>query len=160
MNYKRALWLTLLLYLTSFIVGLFSASYFGLDYSTTTVPQEVFIFGIFSMVILMIIFTTWYFKGKDVPQATVTRGVQFGFFAIAVSFLLDFTFIVPAILSGQDIDIVAYYGHPLFWTMLAAIPITSGVTASYIEKSKMDKKPAKKSSRKKTSRKKKTSKKK
>lgn len=159
MNYKRALWLTILLYLTSFIVGLFSASYFGLEYSTTTIPQEVFIFGIFSMVILMIIFTTCYFKGDKVPKATVVHGVQFGFFAIAISFLLDFTFIVPAILSGQEIDIVAYYGHPLFWTMLAAVPITSGVTASYIEKSKMDKKPAKKKTSKKAPAKKKSTKK-
>lgn len=152
MDYKRAAWMTFLLYVASFVIGIFAAPYFGYDFATSEASTEVFLFGIVSTIVLIIIFTRWYFSSSKV-QTTLENGVKFGLFVIGVSFMLDFAIILPALMSSTSaIDPLAYYTHPLFWVTIAAIPITSGVTASYMQKNK----PAKKSSvKKKTTRKKK-----
>lgn len=152
MDYKRAAWMTFLLYIASFAVGIFVAPYLGYDFSTSEATTEVFLFGIVSTIVLIIIFTRWYFSSPKI-QTTLENGIKFGLFVIGISFLLDFAVILPTLMSSTSaIDPLAYYTHPLFWVTIAAIPIASGVTASYMQKNTSAKKP---SGKKKTTRKKK-----
>lgn len=120
---------------------------FGFDSNLTVVPTEIYLYGIATSILLMMIFTRVYFqKSKIKPHAV--SGAYFGFTTIAVGFFLDFLIgIVPLLFAEHGPNILAYYSHPLFWVNLAAIPLTSAITGSYMQKSSLpiSKRPSKKS---------------
>jgi len=142
--------MTLLLYIASFVSGILAAPYFGYNLdSAMEAPTELFLFGIATSVLLTILFTHWYFASKDV-KTTLDNGIIFGLFIVGFSFIIDMAIIIPTILASEaPTDPLAYYSHPLFWVTVFAIPITSGVTASYLSKRKPPKKTPKKTSPKK-----------
>lgn len=145
------------MYVASFAVGILAAPYFGLDaQAPTEVPVELFLFGIGTTVVLTFLFTLWYFRPKNI-KASLENGIMLGLFIIGVSFALDMAVILPAMMSSNvPTDLLEYYGHPLFWVTVVSIPITSGVTATYLLKNVNEKE---KTSQQKTKKQKKSSRK-
>jgi len=151
MHTRSAILYSIVIYILSFILGIFGLIIFGFDSNLTTVPTEIYLYGIATSILLMMIFTRVYFqKSKIKPNAM--SGAYFGFTTIGVGFLCDFLIgIVPLLFAEHGPDIMSYYSHPLFWANLAAIPVTSAITGSYIQKSSSmltKKTTAKKSSKK------------
>lgn len=151
MHTRSAVLYSIVIYILSFILGIFGLIIFGFDTNLTTVPTEIYLYGIAISILLMMIFTRTYFqKSKIKPNAV--SGAYFGFTTIVVGFLFDFLIgIVPLLFAEHGPDIMAYYSHPLFWANLAAIPVTSAITGSYLQKSSLTtKKTATKKSSKKS----------
>lgn len=155
MNIRSALVYSFAVYFLSFVLGIVGLIFFGYGPDLSTVPTEIYLYGIATSIILMMIFTRIYFqKSGDIPNAT--SGAYFGITTVILGFLLDFSIaIIPALLGGMSPDMAAYYSHPLFWANLAVIPVTSSITGSYLQKCALP--LAKKSSTSKSSKKSKKS---
>lgn len=152
MHTRSALLYSFVVYILSFILGIFGLVIFGYGPELNAVPSEIYLYGIATSIILMMIFTRVYFQKSGIKPNSVS-GAYFGLAAVAIGFLIDFCIaILPALFSENGPDLLAYYSHPLFWANLAIIPVTSAITGSYLQKSSMTlpKKTASKKSSKKT----------
>jgi hypothetical protein len=124
MNLKRAIWMGALVYIISFILGFIGALIIGIDLTTVKEPTTgLWIFGIIVTVIVMIIFTIWYFKGKEL-KASAKEGFLFGITTVILGFILDL--LISFILRRVQ-DLSSYYSNPLFWVTLFILLITSTV---------------------------------
>jgi hypothetical protein len=135
MKLKRAIWIGVLAYIGSFIVGIITASVFGMDLeSAVEAPTEVWVVGIVASILLMALFCLWYFKDNQI-KPSLKEGFRFGIVAIIVAFVIESVLIVPfIILSGAPSDIYSYYANPLFWLTVALILITTSVVGKIKEK--------------------------
>ncbi|MCH8050181.1 hypothetical protein IIB51_02145 [Patescibacteria group bacterium] len=125
MNYKRALLLSLLAYVISFIVGLLAALIFSVDFSgDEPIPQSLWYVGIIASVIIMASLTLWYFK-SDTTRAGTLNGLAFGAVAVFFSAILDTLIFIPAALSGKGNELIAYYSEPFFWITLILVIVTT-----------------------------------
>lgn len=107
---------------------------FGHGPELNNIPTEIYLYGIATSILLMMIFTRVYFKKSGIKPNAIS-GAYFGFTTLAVGFLLDFCIaILPALMADKGPDMVGYYSHPLFWANIAVIPVTSAITGSYLEK--------------------------
>ena len=125
MNYKRALLLSLLAYVISFIVGLLAALIFSVDFSgDDPIPRSLWYVGIIASIIIMASFTLWYFK-SDTTTASTLNGLAFGAIAVVFSAALDALIFTPAALSGRGNELISYYSEPLFWITLILVIVTT-----------------------------------
>lgn len=135
MSMRHAILYSITVYFATFILGILGLVIFGYGPDLSSVPTIVYLYGIATSILIMMIFTKIYFK-KSRVKPDITQGAYFGLTVIAVGFVIDFCIaILPALLSQTGPDIMAYYSNPLFWVNVAVIPITSAITGSYLEKS-------------------------
>lgn len=134
MDYKRALWISIVAYISLLVLTIASVPLVGYEFSLNNPPMELYLFGIFASIVLMAFFTSWYFRSTT-TQPSSHAGVMFGIVMLAVSSIGDLSLLIPLLISSpMAIDPVALYSNPLFWVMVGIIPITSGVTGAYIQK--------------------------
>ena len=124
-NFKRALGISFLLYVATFIIALAAGTLMGEDMSSMdTVSDSMWYVGMVAAVVVTALFTMWYFKNPSiVPSAK--SGFYFGFTVIILSTLLDwatFTFGTP---TGTDTDLSKYYGDYRFWIILVLVIVTA-----------------------------------
>jgi ABC-type glycerol-3-phosphate transport system permease component len=135
MIWKRALWMSVLLYFTSFAIGILFAVLLGYDFSSQAEPTTSFwITGMVFNIILAGLFTWWYFKKV---KASAKEGLFFGLFAISVGFIFDAIFLVPtAIASGSFSEIWKYYGNSFFFATITLLLLATYGVGWYLEKKK------------------------
>jgi hypothetical protein len=137
MNFKRALWVGVLTYFVSFIVGLIPMMIMGFNPSQMTdVPQSFFIIGIIISVILAALFTLLYFKDRKISPSA-KEGFYFGLTLVIIGSVLDvIIFSIGSIAGGgNEMDILGYYSNPLFWVALVLFIVTT-TTVGYFKSKK------------------------
>jgi len=117
-----------LVYICSFIAGILIATLLGIDLDTAVeAPPSVWYIGIVATVIILGLFTHWYFKDKKI-KPTPKEGFYFGLTAVIIGTIIDAVLIIPyIILSDAPQDIFAYYTNPLFLVTLLIVLATPTV---------------------------------
>ena len=131
MNFKRALWIALLVYGISFIVGSLILVFSGLDLTQVSDVPDIFLYvNILVTVILAVLFTMFYFKDKKVKR-NAKEGFYFGLVLILVGFILDIViFSLGSLASESSLDLLDYYSNPIFWLSLVLIIVTATVVGA------------------------------
>jgi hypothetical protein len=138
MNYKRAIGISILVYLVSMVIGMIACTLLGISPSEAyIIPPEMWTVTAVVSAILAIGGALWYFRGKNL-KPSARAGFHFGLCLIIVGFLLDFLFFLS--LSFQHYDpfaaMAGYYSEPAFWLTIALILIGSTLVGTRLEKSK------------------------
>lgn len=134
MNIKRALWISILLYIASFAVGIITGLLLGIDFENATeAPVSVWYIGIASGAILMALFTLWYFRSPT-TTANLKNGFYFGLFVVLIAFMLEGIVIIPYILTTDSpADITAYYTNPFLWISIVINIVTAAAVGKLKE---------------------------
>lgn len=133
-NLKRALGISLVLYIATFIVGIVCGAFLGHDMSSTVFPESFWYIGMVAAVILTALFTLWYFKNKNIiPSAK--SGLLFGLTAIILSSILDYVLFAFGNSQGAAVDLGMYYGDYRFWIILVLVVATAKVVG-YVKRTK------------------------
>jgi hypothetical protein len=129
MDLKRAIWMSVLLYISSAIIGILLAGFLNIDVENTNeIPISLWYWGISATILLLIIFTKWYFKNSKINR-NAKEGFLFGAAAIIIGTVIDAIIVVPYIVINQNsTEVLAYYLSPLFWiTLLVILAVSSAV---------------------------------
>ncbi len=121
-NFKRALGFSVLVYVTTFVIGLVAGILGKVDMSSMeNTPDYFWYVGMIVSVVLIAIFTKLYFKSPTV-RPSAKSGLMFGLTAVAVSFLLDFaTFSI----GGMGDQLGMYFGDYRYWIMIVLVVLTA-----------------------------------
>jgi ABC-type spermidine/putrescine transport system permease subunit II len=132
MNIKRAIWLGVLTYITSFIVGIILAAILGIDITTgEPLTPTLWYLSIIFTIIVSAIFTYIYFKDEK-TKPDFTQGIYFGFVLIVIGFIIDSLIIIPYILQGNSkIEVLSYYTEPFFWLSLVLLLVTTSIIGHF-----------------------------
>ena len=125
-NFKRALGISVVLYLCTFVVGVIALVASGVDMSATDVemPNSTWYVGMVSAVILTSLFTLWYFGNKAIiPSAK--SGLFFGLTSVLFGFVLDMIFFGLGSASGVETELGDYYGDHRYWITLVLVVLTA-----------------------------------
>jgi len=134
MHLKRAIPLCILVYIISFASGIMIATILGVDLTSAPEPTTgLWIGGMIATVIIMSLFTVWYFKSPK-TTANAKNGFYFGLVAVLVGSVIDAAIIVPMILtSDAPQNPIAYYTSPLFTATIVILLITTTVVGVQLE---------------------------
>jgi hypothetical protein len=129
MHYKaaRALGISLLLYIATFILGM-AISFLSREQMgvATDVTESMWYVGMATSVILAAVFTYWYLRGSGLIPS-VRCGLYFGLTAVMFSSIFDAAMFILAEYLGTPVDLVAYYLDPHFWIIVAIVIGTSAL---------------------------------
>lgn len=131
MPIKRAIWISIVAYAATFVTGVLVGMVLNFPQTTdlSVIPANIFYAGAITAVLVMGIFTWWFFKGET-AHANLKNGLYFGLIAVAVGFVLDFLSVVP---FGNPIDLLSpYYTQPLFFVTLLLILATTTGTGHFL----------------------------
>ena len=136
MNLKRAVWISILLYLSTFVIGILVAFVLNTDL-TGNEPISIthWVLSIILSLVLASLFSLWYFKGKKI-KINSQEGLKLGITFIIVGFIFDMLFILPYLFLGfGDADaILSYYKDIWFWISVILIALTPVVVGSIKKK--------------------------
>lgn len=122
---KRALGISLALYITTFIIGIIAGIISGQDMtSMETISDSFWYVGMISSTIISILFTLWYFQKPQLKNSAL-GGLFFGITASVVSFALDFLTFSFGNANGAEVDLGAYYGDIRFWIILTLVLVST-----------------------------------
>ncbi|MDA3855707.1 MAG: hypothetical protein PF569_05580 [Candidatus Woesearchaeota archaeon] len=128
MKIKRAIGISILTYIVSFIIGTIIAILFDIDLNIRTViPIRIWVLAMLISIILVIIFSLWYFKKKSTTPST-KEGFKLGLTIIIVGIILDLTIINIYIFNGSSANIASYYSDPLLLVSILIIIVTATIT--------------------------------
>jgi len=130
-NFKRALGLSVLLYLSTFVVGVAVGYLSGQDMSSMdNLPDSMWYVGMVAAVILSALFTIWYFRNITIlPSAK--SGFLFGLTAIVLGSILDLALFSAGNAGGANMDLGLYYGDYRFWVILVLVVATAKYVGWY-----------------------------
>lgn len=125
MNLKRAIGISVLMYLATFAFGLL----IGVVLNTAAIdveknPAVWWIAGILFAIIFSILGALWYFRSPT-TLAESRNGLFFGLIAVFTGFSFD---ILTVLLTGNSVPafVSDYYGKPLFWvTVVCVLGVTT-----------------------------------
>ena len=135
MNLKRAIGISLLTYISTFIVGMVAALIMGLDLTSTDAPPpEMFYISAVAAVVIAALFSVWYFKGKGIEK-NAKQGLFFGITLIIIGFIMDIITFIPYVLGGGSYnDLFSYYANPVFLVTLVLILGTPAAIGHFLSK--------------------------
>ncbi len=123
-NFKRALGISFLMYIATFVVALVCGLVSGQDMSSMAViPDYYWYVGMVGVIILMVLFSFWYFKTTTV-MASAKAGLLFSLTTVVLSIILDIILFSLGNASGAEVDIWMYYGDFRFWIIVILILLT------------------------------------
>jgi len=133
MDYKRALFMAVLSYLVGFAVGNALASILRIPvWEGAEITTIFWLVSIFFTIILMAVFTLWYFKDTTI-KPNVREGLLLGAVFVVVGFILDVLFIVPYMIKKEvPLDILQYFTDVFFWLTIVSIFVTTGALGWYL----------------------------
>ena len=134
MNKKRAIVISVLLYIATFAVGILVGVILGTDFSgETEITTTHWIISIIFSIILAAIFSFLYFKGRGV-DASGKQGLKLGLFFLLIGIIFDALFLLPYVFSGSgSMDgVLAYYLDPLFYVSVLLIILTPVVVGMFM----------------------------
>ncbi|MBI2449082.1 hypothetical protein HYV49_02175 [Candidatus Pacearchaeota archaeon] len=128
MNLKRAIWVAVLTYAISFIIGLIVMMIMGVDPTNLTeIPNNVLYISIILTIIIAVFFTLLYFKGKRI-KPNAKEGFYFGLILIIVGTILDIIiFSLSSLATGTQQSLIEYYSNPFFWIALILLLATTTI---------------------------------
>jgi hypothetical protein len=131
MNFKRAVWISLVTYIVSFIIGGIVAFMFQVDPQATTLPIPLYIAMVVMTVIIAILFTLLYFKDRKI-KPSAKEGFMFGIVLVFTGFILDvLIFSISSLVADLSQDIIEYYSSALFWIAIMVLLITTTLVGMY-----------------------------
>lgn len=121
MNYKRAIWMSILLYVSSFLLY---AVTLAVPYFEDQNSLKSYIFFWVFIIPLVLIFSKWFFKKL---QPSTARGFQFGVIIVAVSLILDGLSALGAYMAKQPLDqfVALYTDWKLYATLVLIVAVAS-----------------------------------
>jgi hypothetical protein len=126
-NFKRALGISFLLYVATFITGIVCGAASGQDMSSLENISDAFWYvGMVSGVVLTALFAMWYFKNTAIIRSA-TAGFLFGLTAVTLSFVLDYALFTLGDTGESKIDMGDYYGDYRFWIILVLVIATAKI---------------------------------
>lgn len=133
MNYKRAVGLSVLAYLSSFIVATIVAVAFGINLAETqAIPPLLWYIGAFTAILFAFIFVKLYYRSKKI-KPNAKSGLKFGIVMIVTGFALDMVTFLPLFTHEDPLGpILDYYLNPLFWFTLVLILVTTTYTGKHL----------------------------
>lgn len=133
MPIKRAIWISVVAYVATFILGIVFGLFFGFGTAPdlSDIPAAALYSGAVAAIVVIGLAAWWFFKSpKAVP--TTRHGLYFGLISIAVGFTLDFVTVLP---FGNPIELLgAYYVEPFFAVTLLLILGTTTAVGHFLEK--------------------------
>ena len=127
MPIKRAIWIGVVAYAVTFIVGLVVGLVFSFDTQSDlgNVPTEVLYTGAL-IAVLIVSAACWWFFRADSATPSYKHGLYFGLISIGIGFVLDFVSVLP---FGNPVVILGgYYTQPFFIiTLLLILGGTTGM---------------------------------
>ena len=133
MDKKRAIWISVLLYAATFLIGIVVALILGTDLSgETPITKMHWVLSIILSVILAGLFSLWYFKGRKI-KISQKEGLYLGLTFLAVGIFFDLLFIIPYLALGVgDVNsLLNYYQDPFFWISVVLIVVTPIVVGKW-----------------------------
>lgn len=126
MNIKRAIGLSILAYIATFVVGALVAVVSGVDLGEIQeAPTILWVTGALVSVAFAWAFAWWYFRSPK-TIASPRNGLLFGLVMIATGFILDFVTFLPLVTREDPWgSILAYYFNPFFWGTVVLVVITT-----------------------------------
>lgn len=133
-NLGRALGISFLLYVATFVVGIVSGIVSGQDMSSLdTVSDSFWYVGMVGAVVLCALFATWYLNGKNI-SASAASGLKFGITAVILSSGLDLILFSLGNAAGASTDLGRYYGDLRFWIILLLVVGTAALMGYWKQK--------------------------
>ena len=135
MNLKRAVWVSVVAYLVSLIIGMGVMFLLGINPAETSeIPQDAFLINIIVTIIFAVLFTLLYFKDRKI-NANAKEGALFGVVLVIIGFILDvIVFSASSALTGTQQSIADYYANPLFWLAVFLLLITTTLVGTFKRK--------------------------
>jgi len=127
MHLKRAIGISVLAYLASFVVGSVVGVLMGIDFAETQeIPAVMWYVGAVTSVVFSVLFAFWYFRSPK-TTSSAKEGVKFGVVMILTGFALDIAAFLPLLRHEDPFGpILAYYGEPFFW--ISVLLVLAGAT--------------------------------
>lgn len=135
MKLKRAVWISVLLYVSTFIVGVLIAVALDTDLSgIESIPVGHWVLSIALSAILSGLFSYWYFNGKKI-KAGAKQGLFLGLTFFVVGLVLDAIILLMffAFVGGGS-ELLAYYADPFFYISILVIILTPVVVGAKIKR--------------------------
>jgi len=131
MDFKRALWVGIVTYIVSFLIGMGVILAMGFQPSQITeIPSIVLYINIAITIVLAVVFTLLYFRGKGIAPG-VKEGFFFGIVLVIIGFILDaIIFSASSQITGTQQNIIMYYSNPIFWTALLLFLATAAIVGA------------------------------
>ncbi len=122
MNIKRAIGISVAIYLAFFVVMSISALIMWY-----VLP--------FVVILFVCVGAFWYFKSPTV-SASARQGFYFGLTILLIGFVLDILSVLPTLSKGDGLlkSLLDYYSQPLFWVMLVLILLVATLTGKKMKK--------------------------
>ncbi|MBI2451863.1 hypothetical protein HYV50_02160 [Candidatus Pacearchaeota archaeon] len=131
MNLKRAVWVGIVTYILSLIIGIVVISLLGFDFTQSAeIPNSIFLINIIITIIVVALFTLFYLKDKKINQ-NAKEGFFFGLVLIILGFIFDvIIFSISAAATNTQKNIIEYYSNPLFWLALILFLATTTIVGA------------------------------
>jgi len=123
MKLKRAIGISVVVYIASLLIGGVVAAMMGIDPTTTTeISPAMWIAGAVAAVVLSALGALWYFRSAEVATSA-SEGARFGVTEVVVGFVLDMVVALPAVIADARFfdQVLAYYQQPWFWVTLVLV---------------------------------------
>lgn len=138
MNLKRAIGISIVIYVASMLFGMVACSILGIQPDMTKpIPLEMWVISSVSSVVFAALGAVWYFRGKNL-KPSLREGFRFGVSVIVVGFILDFLFFLSLMFENYDpfAAMGMYYQQLPFWITIALVVVVSGLVGMWLEKQK------------------------
>ena len=130
MDLKRAIWISVLLYVATFIMGIIVALVVGTDLTgEESISTTHWILSILVSVVIAALFSLWYFRGKK-AKASAKEGFYLGITFLAVGIIFDALFIIPYLFVGGASGVLSYYSDIWFYISVILVVLTPVIIGS------------------------------
>ena len=122
MNKKRAVLISVALYVMTFVVGVILAIAGRLNFSNPAeIPAYFWIISLVTTVAFTAIASFWYFSSEG-SKRNVKEGLTLGIFFVVIGFVLDILFFLPSLFTGSNFEmLLRYYKEPMFYLTLILV---------------------------------------
>lgn len=140
MNKKRAILISIALYISTFIIGVVLALAGNVNFTTPgAIPTYYWVVSLITTVGLAGIASVWYFNSQKTRRNT-KEGFLLGIMFIIMGFILDMVFFLPAVFTGTPfLTLLEYYAQPIFYFTLILVICTTTLIGSRGEPEKTPK---------------------
>lgn len=125
MNTKRAIGIGIVLYITTFIIGIILTIFSRVNLeSPQNIPTTYWIITIVVTVLLTCLASIWYFN-KQGTVRNMKEGLKLGVTFVICGFILDLLFFIPAFFTSGTSLLLEYYSTPSFYITLLLVIVSA-----------------------------------
>ena len=125
MKIKRAIWVALALYFTTFIIGIILTIIAQISLaSPQEIPTTYWIITIVVTILLTSLTSIWYFNKPRISR-NIKEGFKLGLTFVIVGFILDLIFFIPLFITSGASLLIEYYSTPSFYITLLLVIVSA-----------------------------------